>query len=106
MKLWFGCKHKRLSPPRLRETATPDLKKDAVYVQSCMDCGKDLPYKPSVHEIGILDSLRQYKPIQEDRETTTFWGESGKRLIKLERDRKSTRLNSSHVKRSRMPSSA
>ena len=85
MKLWFGCKHKRLSPPRLRETATPDLKKDAVYVQSCMDCGKDLSYKPSAHEVKILESLEQRNLIQANEETTNFWGESGRRLLKLER---------------------
>ena len=85
MKLWFGCKHKRLSPPRLRETATPDVKKDAVYVQSCMDCGKDLSYKPSAHEVKILESLEQRNLIQANEETTNFWGESGRRLLKLER---------------------
>ena len=43
---------------------------------------------------SVVDSIRDADPETEDD------------LVQLARDRKSTRLNSSHVKRSRMPSSA
>ena len=74
----------------------PELKPgDRVWVKATSDLGSE----------GVVDRL--------DHNPNSYWVMVGAKVVKRNRkhlflllDRKSTRLNSSHVKRSRMPSSA
>ena len=55
----------------------------------------------------FLEELNRHLLILEDEEQQDILEEYSQHIdMKVERDRKSTRLNSSHLKLSRMPSSA
>ena len=85
---------------------TPNGKKISIMLEeikydykiTLVDISKDDQFKPDFKKISPFSKI----PVIKDHKNNSTLFESGAILI----DRKSTRLNSSHVRTSRMPSSA
>ena len=65
-----------------------------------------MQWKPNVTVAAIVENDGRFLLVEEDADNAIVINQPAGHLEKNESDRKSTRLNSSHMSESRMPSSA